>query len=170
AGPPQWTAVMIERAIDIQTNDGLMNTFITYPEEGGPFPVVLFLMDAPGMREELHDMGRRLGTAGYYVVLPNLYYRRVRTFESDGTPQGRAAMVEHMNSLTNALVCSDVQAVFDFLEGETEFARSRAIGCVGYCMSGPFAFAAASAFPERIAAAASIHGVKLYTDAPDSPH
>jgi carboxymethylenebutenolidase len=25
-----------------------MNTFITQPEEGGPHPVVLFLMDAPG--------------------------------------------------------------------------------------------------------------------------
>ena len=161
---------MIEREIDIQTSDGLMNTFITYPEEGGPFPVVLFLMDAPGMREELHDMGRRLGTAGYYVVLPNLYYRRVRAFESDFTPASRARMVELMSSLSNALVCRDVQAMLDFLAGETEFARGGAIGCVGYCMSGPFAFAAASAFPARIAAAASIHGVQLCTDAPDSPH
>ena len=55
-----------------------MNTFVTHPEEGGPFPVVFFYMDAPGKREELHDMARRLGTAGYYVVLPNLYYRWTR--------------------------------------------------------------------------------------------
>jgi carboxymethylenebutenolidase len=161
---------MIERELDIQTNDGLMNTFITYPEEGGPFPVVLFLMDAPGKRDELHDMARRLGTAGYYVVLPNLYYRRVRAFASDGTPASRAVMFEHMNSLTNALVCEDAQAIFDFIAGETEFARAGSVGCVGYCMSGPFAFAAAAAFPQRIAAAASIHGVRLFTDAPDSPH
>ncbi len=32
-------------------------------------------MDAPGIREELRDMARRLGTVGYYVMLPNLYYR-----------------------------------------------------------------------------------------------
>jgi len=161
---------MIDRELDVQTRDGLMNTFITYPEEGGPFPVVVFLMDAPGKREELHDMARRLGTAGYYVVLPNLYYRRVRQFEIQPSPESRARMFEHMNSLTNALVCEDVGALFDFLAGETEFARPGPTGCVGYCMSGPFAFACASAFPDRIAAAASIHGVRLCTDDADSPH
>ena len=47
---------MIEAELDIATSDGSMNTFITYPEEDGPHPVILFLMDAPGKREELHDM------------------------------------------------------------------------------------------------------------------
>lgn len=37
---------MIEHHIDIQTADGLMNTFVVYPEENGPFPVILFYMDA----------------------------------------------------------------------------------------------------------------------------
>ena len=37
-------------------------------------------------------------------------------------------------------------------------------------MSGPFAFAAAAAFPDRIAASASLHGVRLFNDADDSPH
>ena len=69
-------STLIEKEIDIATADGDMNTFITHPEEEGPHPVVLFLMDAPGKRGELHDMARRLGTAGY-VMLPNLYYRRV---------------------------------------------------------------------------------------------
>ena len=53
---------MIEHHLDIETTDGSMNTFITHPEEGGPFPVVFFYMDAPGKREELHDMARH-GTA-----------------------------------------------------------------------------------------------------------
>ena len=44
------------------------------------------------------------------------------------------------------------------------------VGCVGYCMSGPFAFAAAAAFPDRIKASASLHGVRLFNDAADSPH
>ena len=47
---------MIDRELDIQTADGAMNTFVTHPEEGGPHPVVLFYMDAPGKRGELHDM------------------------------------------------------------------------------------------------------------------
>jgi carboxymethylenebutenolidase len=39
---------------------------------------VFMLMDAPGIREELRDMARRLATVGYYVLLPNLYYRAGR--------------------------------------------------------------------------------------------
>src|SRR3979409_2794436 len=66
---------MIERQIEISTADGRMNTFICHPERLGPHPVIIFFMDAPGIREELRDMARRLGTVGYYVMLPNLYYR-----------------------------------------------------------------------------------------------
>ena len=64
---------MIEREIDIETPAGSMNTLVTHPEEGGPHPIVVFYMDAPGKREELHDMARRLASVGYYVMLPNLY-------------------------------------------------------------------------------------------------
>ena len=39
-----------------------------------PHPAILMLMDAPGIRNELYDMARRLATVGF-VILPNLYYR-----------------------------------------------------------------------------------------------
>jgi hypothetical protein len=55
---------MIEQHPDIATADGAMNAFVVHPEEGGPFPVVLFYMDAPGKREELHDMARRTAAVG----------------------------------------------------------------------------------------------------------
>ena len=158
---------MIDRELDIHTRGGVMNTFVTHPEEGGPHPPVLFLMDAPGKREELHDMARRLGSAGYYVMLPNLYYRRVREFRMELS--SREVMFEHMDSLSNAMVCEDIQVLLDYAVADNA-AREGKIGCVGYCMSGPFAFAAAAAFPDRIAAAASFHGVRLYTGAKDSPH
>ncbi len=158
---------MIEREVDIHTPDGAMNTFVTHPEEGGPFPMILFYMDAPGIREELHDMARRLATVGYYVMLPNLYYRRVREFVM--TADSRAEMVAHMNSLSNQMVCEDTLAMLEHAKGDGA-AGTGPVGTVGYCMSGPFVFAAAAAFPERIAAAASLHGVRLCTDAEDSPH
>ena len=65
---------MYELEVDIQTVDGLMNTFITRPEDDGVYPMVLFLMDAPGKREELHDMARRIATVGYYVMLLSLIH------------------------------------------------------------------------------------------------
>lgn len=158
---------MIDLDIDISTKDGVMNTFITHPEENGPHPVVIFLMDAPGKREELHDMARRLGSAGYYVMLPNLYYRRLREFDIESS--SREEMFEHMDSLSNAKVCEDVEALFQFAASDNA-ARDGKTGCVGYCMSGPFVFAAAAAFPDQIAASASFHGVRLFSNAEDSPH
>jgi carboxymethylenebutenolidase len=88
---------MIEHHIDIPTADGAMNSFVVHPDEGGPHPVVLFYMDAPGKREELHDMARRLATVGYCVVLPNLYYRRTRDYWlKERTEEAMAEMFGHM--------------------------------------------------------------------------
>jgi carboxymethylenebutenolidase len=68
---------MIEQTLDIVTEDGAMETFVVHPDHGA-HPPVLLLMDAPGIREELRDMARRLATVGYFVLLPNLYYRAGR--------------------------------------------------------------------------------------------
>ncbi len=152
---------MIDRHLGITTRDGVMNTFITHPEEGGPFPVVFFYMDAPGKREELHDMARRLGTAGYYVILPNLYYRSVAEF--DYLSEGRARMFELMQSLSDELVASDTESLFAHIDADPAADATR-VGCMGYCMSGPFSFAMAGTFPERIKAAASLYGVRLFGD------
>jgi carboxymethylenebutenolidase len=160
---------MKEQEIDIQTKDGAMNTFITVPEEGGPYPVVLFLMDAPGKREELHDMARRIATVGYYVMLPNLYYRTAREFTLDGSPDSRKTMFEHMAFITNAMAVDDCRTMLEFAAGD-DAAGDGPAGCTGYCMSGPFAFAAAAQIADRIKAAASIHGVRLCVDEDDSPH
>lgn len=154
---------MIEHHLDLPTVDGAMNTFITHPDEGGPHPVVFFYMDAPGKREELHDMARRLGTAGYYVILPNLYYRSVREFNifSGDPAQDRSAMFALMNGLSDAMVARDTEALFAHIDADPA-AKSSHVGCLGYCMSGPFSFAMAGMFPDRIRAAASLYGVRLF--------
>jgi carboxymethylenebutenolidase len=160
---------MIEHHIDIKTADGLMNTFITHPEESGPHPVVLFYMDAPGKREELHDMARRIGTVGYYVVLPNLYYRQDRDFQMVWDEEGRKRMFDHMYQLTLPKIMRDTKAMLDYVR-EQGAADADHVGAVGYCMSGPFVIAAASEFPSDLKCAASIYGAGLVTDRDDSPH
>lgn len=159
---------MIERQLDITTPDGDMPTFIVHPEEGGPHPVVLFQMDAPGMREEIRNMSRRLASAGYYVIAPMLYYRWVREYNLFETGD-RDRMFELMNQLSNAMASADAGACFAFADDDPAADATRC-GTVGYCMSGPFAVVVAADHADRVRAAASIHGVRLVADTKDSPH
>ena len=161
---------MIEHQTDISTDDGQMATFITHPESGGLFPVVLFLMDAPGKREELHDMARRISATGYYVMLSNLYYRDVRSFlVHREDPASTEHMFELMSNLDNRIVVVDAAAMLAHADADAVADASR-VGVAGYCMSGPFALWIAAEFPDVVKSAASIHGVRLAVDAEDSPH
>lgn len=166
---------MIEVEIDITTQDGVMDTFVTYPDLKSPdmkspdmhngYPVILFLMDAPGKRPELEVMATRLATSGYCVILPNLYYRKAKHVALTT----RDKMNEYMDSLTTERVLEDCQHLLHWADKQ-DFASNGDAGVVGYCMSGPFAFAAAGLMSDRIRAGASIHGVRLMTEASDSPH
>lgn len=164
---------MIEKHVEIRTAAGAMDTFIVHPERDGPFPVILFFMDAPGIREELRDMARRFATSGYYVMLPNMYYRSGVTelgpLPADPEAPARKRMYELMDSLTIPLVMDDAAALLSFAEGDPA-AKASSTGAVGYCMSGRYAVNAAARFPSQVRAAASIYGVRLVMEEPDSPH
>jgi carboxymethylenebutenolidase len=161
---------MIEHHLDIPTADGAMNSFVVHPDEGGPHPVVLFYMDAPGKREELHDMARRIAAVGYFVVLPNLYYRRTRDYWlKERTEANLAVMFEHMRSLGRGTTVRDTEAMLNYADAQP-MADTQRIGAVGYCMSGPFVVWAGAAFPDRLRCIASIHGAGMVTEHADSPH
>jgi carboxymethylenebutenolidase len=164
---------MIERQVEIRTAGGAMSTFVVHPDRGGPFPVILFFMDAPGIREELRDMARRFASTGYYVLLPNMYYRagvnELGPLPADPEAPARKRMFELMDSLTIPLVMDDAAALLSFAEADP-MARPASTGAVGYCMSGRYAINAAVRFPAQVRAAASIYGVRLVMDEPDSPH
>ncbi len=153
-----------------------MDVFVCHPEQHGPHPAVIMYMDAPGMREELRDMARRLASVGYTILLPNMYYRtgreghygydlsRIRVDDDE-----RAKMFEVMNTLTNARVVADTAGLLAFAE-QCDAAGAGPLGCVGYCMSGQFVMSVGAAYADRFAAIASYHGVKIITDQADSPH
>jgi carboxymethylenebutenolidase len=163
---------MIERQLDIATRDGKSTTFIVHPDRGGPHPVIIFLMDAPAIREELRDMARRFASSGYYVMLPNLYYRsgvmELGPLNPDPESPWRKKMFELMNSLGIPMVMDDVDGMLAFAAKDPAADASR-VGTVGYCMSGRFAICAGDRRP-NVKATASIYGVRLVTDSDNSPH
>ncbi len=161
---------MFEAESEIETDDGSMGTFIVHPDGDDPHAVVLFLMDAPGKRPLLHDMARRLASNGYYVMLPNLYYRTTPGFQLDfASKESFQRMVELMSNVGNRKVGRDAGALLAHAANDPAADASR-VGVVGYCMSGPFSIWVAAEYPAQVKAAASFYGVRLHVDASDSPH
>lgn len=164
---------MIERQTDIGTKDGESTTFIVHPERGGPHPAVFFLMDAPGIREELRDMARRIASVGYYVMLPNLYYRagvmELGPLSRDPESPERKRMMTLMYGIDIPKVMSDLDALIAFADKDPA-AKKGPAGTVGYCMSGQYAINAAAHRTDRITAAISMYGTFLMTEKVDSPH
>src|SRR5215470_7570520 len=147
---------MLEATLDLAGTSGAMETFIARPERGR-HPAVLFLMDAPGIREELRDMARRLATVGYCVLLPNLYYRAGRdtlygpAVLTHGSAE-HARMRAVRTRMTIPPMMDDVASLIAYADHQPA-AKKGPVAAHGYCMSGPYALAAAARYPDRVAAA-----------------
>lgn len=170
-----------ERIINIDTGQGAMETFITHPEQDGPFPVVIIFMDVWGIREELYDLARRVATVGYYCMVPDFYYRMGRLRWAFRDERGkmmslskldeetRHDILQKHNQLTDEQVVFDTGALIGFAAGD-EAASDGPMGSIGYCMGGRHAFAVAGVYPDHFRATASLHGTYLMTGKPDSVH
>jgi carboxymethylenebutenolidase len=161
--------------IDIKTRDGLCPSYVYRPAAGAPWPAVLVYMDGLAIRPAMLELGERLATYGYFVLLPDLFYRAGPYEPMDphvvfSNPEKRKVLFEKFfSTATPANVMSDTGAFLEFLAAQPDVRPGR-IGTTGYCMGGLMSLTAAGTYPERIAATATYHGGRLATDAPDSPH
>lgn len=160
---------MIEREITVTTPEGELPTFLFHPDDGGPHPVVLYLMDAPGIRPALREMASRLAASGYYVMLPYLYYRGGPFQELGMSDEDAHRRLELMAQITPTNIVTDADALLA-AAAEDPAAGDGPVGVIGFCMSGGMAISVARAMPDRVTAAASIHGAWLVRDTDDSPH
>jgi carboxymethylenebutenolidase len=136
---------------------------------------VLVYMDGIGIRPAMLEVGERLATHGYFVLLPDLFYRsgpyapmNAKTVFT--VPEERKVLMEKfLGLMTPVNIMADTQAFLAWLSSEPDV-RPGPIGTTGYCRGGLMSLAAAGTYPDRIAVAASYHASGLATDAPDSPH
>lgn len=161
---------MIEKQIEIETAEGSMTTFEFHPEEGGPYPLVLYLMDAPSIRPALRGMASRLASAGYYVLLPFLYYRDTSYREFGTSDEDMHQRRELMRGVTRERMLVDAEALLAHAARNERADSDGSIGAVGFCMSGPLVLGLAQRMPNKVAAIASVHGAWVVTDKEDSPH
>jgi carboxymethylenebutenolidase len=161
--------------IDIKTRDGICPSYVYRPAGGGPWAAVLIFMDGLGIRPAMLEIGERLATQGYYVLLPDLFYRSGPYEPMDphtvfADPEKRKILMEKFFApATQANIMSDTRAFLDFLATQPDV-KPGGVGTTGYCMGGLMSLTAAGTYPDRILATASYHGGRLATDAPESPH
>ena len=167
-------AKVAEQQLEIRTPDGTSDGVLLTSDDGRRLPGVIFYTDIGGIRPSQRQMAGRLAAEGYTVLLPNLFYRTGRLpvwhFPMEF---GEPATTQRLGELTGPLrpeaTERDASAYLDFLAGQ-ESVKDAPMGVVGLCFSGALAVRTAAARPERVAAVASFHGGRLYTDDPASPH
>ena len=164
---------MPNEQITIRTRDDECTLHVATPAGDGPWPAIIFYMDAGGIRPVAVEMAQRLAGAGYVVLLPDLFYRYgpygplvpKDVFAGDV----RAILGPMMATTGNDKAAEDTEAFLAYLDTRGDVA-GRKVGAVGFCMGGGMALAAAGTYPDRFAAVASFHGGNLATDTPTSPH
>ncbi|MGF1429639.1 dienelactone hydrolase family protein [Kitasatospora sp. LaBMicrA B282] len=158
----------------IPTPDGQADAF---PDRGERHPAVLLYPDAFGLRPELEARARELAAHGYYVLVPNLYYRHgpapVIDLPAYIGEEIRPALIDRFLPLVQEhsaeRILRDADAYLGFLADQPEVGAGP-VGVIGYCIGAALAMRTAAARPDRVAALAGFHPGFLVTGAPDSPH
>lgn len=167
----------MNKQIDIQTPDGICDSFVTCPDGAGPYPALIFLMDAYGPREWLYQMAENIAAKGYYVLLPNLFYRFKKPpiidlkfpIRMEDLPEAQKQILAFIQQYKYQQALEDLNVFIEFLNQQPGVKKGK-MALTGYCMGGNLAIRAAETYPDQFAAVASFHGGKLATADPDSPH
>jgi carboxymethylenebutenolidase len=163
------------KQVAIPTPDGEARAYVFHPQGEGRWPAVIFYMDAPAIRPALFEMCERLAGEGYFVLLPDMFWRAgpyepinlAEAFKDEAAR--RAIFGKFMASTDPRKAMSDTGAFLDWLARQAQV-KGRKVGVTGYCMGAGIALRAAGTFPDRVVAAGGFHGGRLATDEPDSPH
>ncbi|MFJ8647803.1 dienelactone hydrolase family protein [Streptomyces sp. NPDC093546] len=155
---------MPTKTLLIPTTDGQADAFAAFPDDGERHPGVLMYADGFGIRPVLREMARELAGYGYYVLVPNFFYRHgpaplVDLPEHIGE-EARTALIARLMPLleahTEERVRSDADAYLRFLTTRPEVAAGP-VAVTGYCIGGLLATRTAAAHPGQVAALAAFH-------------
>ena len=163
---------MSKKDVSITTPDGEARAYAFTPDQGaGPWPGVMVYMDALAIRPAMFEMAQRVADHGYFVLLPDMFWRRppYEPFDIPVMLSDRSKLMEFMGSTNPQKAMSDTGAFLGWLSDQPQV-KGEKVGTTGYCMGGGMSLRAAAAYPDRVAAAAAFHAGNVVTDAPDSVH
>ncbi|OWA05989.1 dienelactone hydrolase [Streptomyces sp. CS113] len=155
---------MTTKTLHIPTADGQSDAFAALPGGGGPYPGVLMYADGFGIRPALRELARELAGHGFYVLVPNFFYRHgpapvIELPERIGEAERPAVFAELMPLIeahTAERTLRDADAYLAFLTAQPEVGAGP-VAVTGYCIGGLLATCTAVAHPGQVAALAAFH-------------
>ncbi|MGW0917132.1 dienelactone hydrolase family protein [Streptomyces sp. NPDC002784] len=165
---------MPTKTLQIPTADGQADAFAAFPVHGEQHPGVLMYADGFGIRPVVREMARELAGHGYYVLVPNFFYRHGTApvielpehIGEEDRPAVFAQLMPLIEAHTADRVLRDADAYLRFLAAQPEVSAGP-VAVTGYCIGGLLATRTAAAHPGQVASLAAFHG-PVGVDGPDS--
>lgn len=142
--------------ITLNVSDGKgMAAYVARPDTASIRGMIV-LQEAFGVNSHIRDVTDRFAREGYLSIAPELFHRTAPGFEGDYN--NFAAVMPHMQAMTNEGAEADCRAAFEWLKSQ----GAEKIYAAGFCMGGRIAFLANSALP--LMAVASFYGGRIAPD------
>lgn len=131
---------------------GELKGYYVKPTQGrGPFPAVIVIMEAFGLNDQIKSVCNLYAKYGYAAIAPDIYY-------GDSYPYDKINdAVAKLKTLKDDTVVKEFGQTLDYL-GKQFNVRKNAIGTVGFCMGGRYAFLMSAAHGDRIKASVAFYG------------
>jgi carboxymethylenebutenolidase len=134
--------------VEFRSNGSTAQGYLA-PSASGSGPAVIVIQEWWGLVDHIKAVADRFGAAGFTALAPDLYHGDSTSNPDDA---GRLMMALNIDRAVR-----DLSGAIDYLAAH-DAVSSQQVGCVGFCMGGQLALAAACAHP-KVGAAIDFYGV-----------
>ncbi|WP_298167820.1 dienelactone hydrolase family protein [Acidithiobacillus sp.] len=127
------------------------------PAGAGPHPAIVVFIEAFGVNAHFQDVAERLAKAGYCAIVPDLYHGKIYEYSDFNGAIG------HLRTLHDDLAMQEAGLAIAALQQRAEV-RKNAIGVLGFCMGGRFAFMANAVHADKLSASVAFYGAGIAPD------
>jgi carboxymethylenebutenolidase len=133
---------------------------LALPEEKGPRPAVIVIMEAFGLNDFVVDVLRLFAKEGYVALAPDIYHGAIYDYENFGPA------IEHLSTLKDHEVVSEIGLSIDYLTHRKEVDPER-LAVSGFCMGGRLSFLSLATYSEKLKAAVAFYPGSLAIEGKD---
>lgn len=152
-GPIHGGAGLTTAGVGVPLADAELLGYLARPDDAAKRPAIIAIHENRGLVEHTKDCARRLASAGYVVLAPDLLSRRGGSDRFADASDAIAALGQSDPQQNTR----DLIAAVDWLAGQPGVDGSR-LGVTGWCMGGGYTWRVATQAGNRIRAAVPWYG------------